>query len=149
MTDMRPGSPAATGADVVTAPAGWYDDPEGAGQRYWDGAQWTERRTEAPSSGEPDTPRAPTAKPDYWRRHPALLIFVTFLVGFCALAYAAIGIITVSIEDCTRNGVVVECQSENLTTTVNLLWTGVIALVGLLAVVRAVFQLRAHRAARK
>jgi hypothetical protein len=25
-------------------PAGWYSDPEGAGQRYWDGKSWTEHR---------------------------------------------------------------------------------------------------------
>jgi hypothetical protein len=25
-------------------PAGWYSDPEGAGQRYWDGKNWTEHR---------------------------------------------------------------------------------------------------------
>jgi len=27
---------------TTTTPAGWYSDPSGAGQRYWDGAQWTE-----------------------------------------------------------------------------------------------------------
>jgi hypothetical protein len=26
-------------------PAGWYSDPEGEGQRYWDGKNWTEHRT--------------------------------------------------------------------------------------------------------
>jgi Protein of unknown function (DUF2510) len=25
-------------------PAGWYSDPEGGGQRYWDGKNWTEDR---------------------------------------------------------------------------------------------------------
>jgi hypothetical protein len=25
-------------------PAGWYSDPEGPGQRYWDGENWTEHR---------------------------------------------------------------------------------------------------------
>jgi Protein of unknown function (DUF2510) len=25
-------------------PAGWYADPEGSGQRYWDGKNWTEHR---------------------------------------------------------------------------------------------------------
>ena len=29
-----------------TMPAGWYSDPEGGGQRYWDGAKWTEHRAE-------------------------------------------------------------------------------------------------------
>jgi hypothetical protein len=27
-------------------PAGWYSDPEGGGQRYWDGKNWTEHRAE-------------------------------------------------------------------------------------------------------
>jgi hypothetical protein len=27
-----------------TMPAGWYSDPEGEGQRYWDGKNWTEHR---------------------------------------------------------------------------------------------------------
>src|SRR5437764_13179001 len=27
---------------VQTTPAGWYADPYGDGQRYWDGARWTE-----------------------------------------------------------------------------------------------------------
>jgi hypothetical protein len=27
-----------------TMPAGWYSDPEGGGQRYWDGKNWTEHR---------------------------------------------------------------------------------------------------------
>jgi hypothetical protein len=31
--------------DAPTAmPAGWYSDPEGEGQRYWDGKNWTEHR---------------------------------------------------------------------------------------------------------
>jgi uncharacterized membrane protein YeaQ/YmgE (transglycosylase-associated protein family) len=24
-------------------PAGWYPDPDGSGQRYWDGQQWTDQ----------------------------------------------------------------------------------------------------------
>lgn len=27
---------------AVAAPAGWYPSPEDEGQRYWDGAQWTD-----------------------------------------------------------------------------------------------------------
>jgi Protein of unknown function (DUF2510) len=27
-----------------TMSAGWYADPEGPGQRYWDGKNWTEHR---------------------------------------------------------------------------------------------------------
>ena len=28
-------------SDLATAPAGWYPDPSGSGQRWWDGRQWT------------------------------------------------------------------------------------------------------------
>lgn len=31
-----------TGWAAATTPAGWYSDPSGAGQRYWDGTKWTE-----------------------------------------------------------------------------------------------------------
>ena len=32
-------------------PAGWYNDPEGDGLRWWDGSQWTEhRRLQSPAS---------------------------------------------------------------------------------------------------
>src|SRR5512132_2078248 len=38
-------------------PAGWYPDPEQAGQlRYWDGGTWTEHRSPA------QEPAAPTAQ---------------------------------------------------------------------------------------
>jgi hypothetical protein len=29
-----------------TMPPGWYSDPEGGGQRYWDGKNWTDYRAE-------------------------------------------------------------------------------------------------------
>jgi Protein of unknown function (DUF2510) len=45
-----PGRPAAAPPPPSTdeappaMPAGWYSDPEGGGQRYWDGKNWTEHR---------------------------------------------------------------------------------------------------------
>lgn len=36
-------------------PAGWYQDPQGAGHRYWDGTQWTEHR----APGFPQQPAVP------------------------------------------------------------------------------------------
>jgi Protein of unknown function (DUF2510) len=37
----------------MTTPAGWYPDPSRApGQRYFDGAQWTEQRTQAPAAAK-------------------------------------------------------------------------------------------------
>ena len=32
-----------------TPPAGWYANPEGAGQRYWDGARWIEQHPSSPA----------------------------------------------------------------------------------------------------
>lgn len=39
-------TPAAAEAPAKLPPAAWYADPENAtGMRYWDGAEWTEHRT--------------------------------------------------------------------------------------------------------
>jgi hypothetical protein len=43
-------------------PAGWYSD--GAGERYWDGAAWTDRRRAAPQTWDaPHAPPIPLAGP--------------------------------------------------------------------------------------
>ena len=38
-------------------PAGWYADPAGSGQRYWDGANWTKHSR----AGQPAPPSGLTA----------------------------------------------------------------------------------------
>lgn len=40
----RPGTSARRADGPQPPPAGWYDDPEGPGQRWWDGTAWTEHR---------------------------------------------------------------------------------------------------------
>lgn len=43
---------------------GWYPDPQGQGERYWDGHQWT-GNTQAPaSSPAPPSPATPPGPPD-------------------------------------------------------------------------------------
>jgi hypothetical protein len=37
-----------TNASAQTPPAGWYENPEGDGSRWWDGRQWTEHRQVEP-----------------------------------------------------------------------------------------------------
>lgn len=45
-------------------PAGWYPDPDGTGgQRYWDGAAWTEHRAPAQTPTPPPEPTAPAEPP--------------------------------------------------------------------------------------
>ena len=36
-----------------SVPAGWYPDPNGEGQRYWDGAAWTEHTAPAAAAASP------------------------------------------------------------------------------------------------
>ena len=48
-------------------PAGWYDDPDDAGQkRYWDGSAWTDDRAPAWNSiaSDPSIPYDPLGTPD-------------------------------------------------------------------------------------
>lgn len=52
-----------------TPPEGWYDDPRGAGLRWWDGGRWTEHvldRNQVPSV----PPRVVTADSHEWRGEP-------------------------------------------------------------------------------
>jgi Protein of unknown function (DUF2510) len=41
-------------------PAGWYEDPEGFGVRWWNGATWTDRHApRSPSSVDDERDRSP------------------------------------------------------------------------------------------
>lgn len=47
-----------------STPAGWYPNPEGPGERYWDGASWTDQMrasaaTEYAAPATPPTPQTP------------------------------------------------------------------------------------------
>jgi len=41
-TPGTPGATAVSADSLPAAPAGWYPNPAAAGQRWWDGSQWTE-----------------------------------------------------------------------------------------------------------
>lgn len=51
MNTQEPGQPARQ-----LPPPGWYDDPSGSGQRYWDGAQWTDHYKPVPAQQVPAPP---------------------------------------------------------------------------------------------
>lgn len=51
-----PQEPPSAGQPPTQTPAGWYPNPEGGGQRYWDGYQWTQHHAAGPQ-GALQTPR--------------------------------------------------------------------------------------------
>jgi Domain of unknown function (DUF4333)/Protein of unknown function (DUF2510) len=44
---------------VNQVPPGWYQDPQGAGQRYWDGTAWTEHVAPAQAAAPIPQPQSP------------------------------------------------------------------------------------------
>lgn len=63
----------------ASPPAGWYRNPQGAGQRYWDGSQWTGHYSGAPA---PAMPTRPTYRPgSFW----------VAVAGLAAMAIGAFG----------------------------------------------------------
>lgn len=55
-----------TEARPATAPAGWYPNPQGPGQRWWDGAQWTDHYS-APASPQTTAAASSTTRPgSFW-----------------------------------------------------------------------------------
>ncbi|MFC5788795.1 DUF2510 domain-containing protein [Agromyces tardus] len=89
----------------TNAPAGWYDDGQGA-QRYWDGTQWTEHTAPLaasaaaaaePVAAAPVAPVAPTAAMPYAAVSPGGSVppppAKTNVLGIVALAVAGVGFI--------------------------------------------------------
>jgi Protein of unknown function (DUF2510) len=71
-------------SDTALPPAGWYKDPEGPAQRWWDGARWTTyRKSERPDHGgmPPEVSRGMSAffrqpKGFYWAALAVLAIAI-------------------------------------------------------------------------
>lgn len=63
----------------MTLPGGWYPDPSGGpGQRYWDGAQWTDHRLGALAPATSDSTTDATTGPTIPRK--ALVAFAAAVV---------------------------------------------------------------------
>lgn len=58
---MEGPGPTHEAAKAEQAAAGWYPNPSGTGQRYWDGDQWTHHVTGEPVVQPPVTSAAPAA----------------------------------------------------------------------------------------
>lgn len=71
--------------------AGWYDDPEAAGQRrYWDGSRWTAHRAPGATTARPVpvTARRPAARRP-WYRSPGIWA----AIGVCTVVVAIGGVV--------------------------------------------------------
>ena len=61
-SEGRPGDETGGGPAPSSAPAGWYP-VDGGGQRYWDGANWTEHMAPAPGAAPEPSPHGPGSAP--------------------------------------------------------------------------------------
>ncbi len=97
----RPGMPASMAASLpqpgsVPPPPGWYQNPEGPGQRYWDGTQWTEHRIPA----EPPQERQPLEiRPAYMAN-----LRVQIALAFASLSALALFFLTIIAWGTTQTG---------------------------------------------
>ena len=74
-------------APAMLPPAGWYTNPTGPGQRYWDGAQWTDSYSKDGSS----TASQSMTQVSLVLALASLLLLPPFL-GTAAIVCAAVGI---------------------------------------------------------
>lgn len=51
-------------------PPGWYENPEGSGQRYWDGTAWTDQQRDAPEQHPAPVPPHQQQPPPGWYPNP-------------------------------------------------------------------------------
>ena len=76
-----------------SAPAGWYPNPEGPGERYWSGNEWGQVRAEA--IGSPNTRRSVVAdQPQVW--WVAFIAGAAMIVGGFGPWATALGFVSVN-----------------------------------------------------
>lgn len=97
-------------APQLPAP-GWYPDPAGAGQRWWDGEGWTEQvgGPPSPSDGQPDQlltpPLGPSQPLGFGAKVVLVLLVLALLGGVSKVAGCSVGSdVTVAGHDCISNG---------------------------------------------
>lgn len=59
---------------------GWYDNPEGEGERYWDGSQWTGQYRDGPDG-----------KGKWWARSFTLPLWALLVGGFVLIGIGTLG----------------------------------------------------------
>ncbi|WP_034609345.1 TIR domain-containing protein [Cellulomonas sp. URHD0024] len=99
-TGATTGAPASNDQRKTSAPPtqtawapGWYPDPSGTGQRFWDGARWTEFRHEAPRPVAPGgRPSPPPARPPEKSNTLSIVAMVLSLTGWWGIIPAVFAI---------------------------------------------------------
>jgi hypothetical protein len=76
---------------MMTTPAGWYPDPRGPGQRYFDGANWTEHSAAA-STPAVAPPMAAVIEGPNHALHAILTLFTFWACGGWAWVWLIIAI---------------------------------------------------------
>jgi uncharacterized Tic20 family protein len=64
---------------AAPTPPGWYADPQGGGQRYWDGERWTEHV--APPAPAPAAVADPYRQSRQWATFAHLSAFAALVIG--------------------------------------------------------------------
>src|SRR5437773_363809 len=90
------------------APAGWYPNPNGAGQRYWDGQRWTEHvSADQTATQAPGT--TPAAAPGAMVKDPRndTLVVVGYIGALVPLVGLIVGLVLRSRRDPRGNTVLI------------------------------------------
>ena len=72
-------------------PPGWYNDPQGQGQRYWDGNQWTEQRAPAPQQPQYQPPQKKGGGSTVLKVMLGVFLAFALLIGGC-IALVGVGV---------------------------------------------------------